>query len=72
MVQEFKEGRRRYQQAPQVLFTHKEPPLELKNTDARVGDNIGYITFGWFPFLRLPQTCFINHVLSNVVGFNLT
>ena len=46
VLQEFKEGRRRYQQAPQVLFTHKEPPLELKNTDARVGDNIGYITFG--------------------------
>ena len=44
--QEFLEGRRHYQQAPQVLFSHKEPPLELKNTDARKGDNIGYITFG--------------------------
>ena len=44
--QEFKEGRRRYQQAPQVLFSHKEPPLELTNTDAKTGDNIGYITFG--------------------------
>lgn len=48
-MQEFKEGRRRYQQAPQVLFSHKEPPMELQNTDATVGDNIGYITFVLFP-----------------------
>ena len=46
MRQEFKEGRRRYQQAPQVLFSHREPPMELQNTDAATGDNIGYITFG--------------------------
>ena len=45
-MQEFKEGRRQYQQAPQVLFSHKEPPMELQNTNAKVGDNIGYITFG--------------------------
>ncbi|RUS89049.1 hypothetical protein EGW08_003160 [Elysia chlorotica] len=48
-MQEFKEGRRKYQQAPQVLFSHKEPPQELQNTDARTGDNIGYITFVLFP-----------------------
>merc|ERR1711976_727931 len=48
-MQEFKEGRRQYQQAPQVLFSHKEPPMELQNTDARTGDNIGYITFVLFP-----------------------
>jgi actin related protein 2/3 complex subunit 2 len=48
-LQEFKEGRRRYQQAPQVLFSHKEPPMELQGTDARTGDNIGYITFVLFP-----------------------
>lgn len=48
-MQEFKEGRRQYQQAPQVLFSHKEPPMELQNTDAKVGDNIGYITFVLFP-----------------------
>lgn len=45
-VQEFKEGRRASHTAPQVLFSHREPPLELKDTDAAVGDNIGYITFG--------------------------
>ncbi|XP_071102617.1 actin-related protein 2/3 complex subunit 2-like [Haliotis cracherodii] len=48
-MQEFKEGRRKYQQAPQVLFSHKEPPQELDNTEARTGDNIGYITFVLFP-----------------------
>jgi len=48
-MQEFKEGRRKYQQAPQVLFSHKDPPLELQDTDARTGDNIGYITFVLFP-----------------------
>lgn len=30
----------------QVLFSHKEPPLELMDTDAKVGENIGYVTFG--------------------------
>ncbi|KAK7575906.1 hypothetical protein V9T40_012192 [Parthenolecanium corni] len=48
-MQEFKEGRRASQTAPQVLFTHKDPPLELLNTNARIGDNIGYITFILFP-----------------------
>uniref|UniRef100_A0A3P9KMD3 Arp2/3 complex 34 kDa subunit n=1 Tax=Oryzias latipes TaxID=8090 RepID=A0A3P9KMD3_ORYLA len=38
-------GRRASHTAPQVLFSHREPPLELEDTDAAVGDNIGYITF---------------------------
>ena len=45
-MQEFKEGRRGSQTAPQVLFSHAEPPQELKGTDALTGDNVGYITFG--------------------------
>lgn len=48
-MQEFKEGRKASHTAPQVLFSHKEPPLELANTDARTGENIGYITFVLFP-----------------------
>lgn len=48
-MQEFKEVRRKHQQAPQVLFTHREPPSELQGTNARTGDNIGYITFVLFP-----------------------
>ena len=45
-MQEFKEGRRGSQTAPQVLFSHAEPPQELAGTDALTGNNVGYITFG--------------------------
>ena len=48
-MQEFKEGRRGSQTAPQVLFSHKEPPQELQGTSARTGENVGYITFVLFP-----------------------
>ncbi|XP_070504290.1 actin-related protein 2/3 complex subunit 2 [Chironomus tepperi] len=48
-MQELREGRRASHTAPQVLFSHREPPLELSNTDARIGDNIGYVTFVLFP-----------------------
>ncbi|VDN60597.1 unnamed protein product [Dracunculus medinensis] len=49
-LQEFREGRKASQTAPQVLYTVGEPPLELKNcSDARIGDNVGYITFVLFP-----------------------
>jgi len=48
-LQELREGRRASHTAPQVLFSHREPPLELQDTDARIGDNIGYITFVLFP-----------------------
>ncbi|KAH9393447.1 Actin- protein 2/3 complex subunit 2 [Tyrophagus putrescentiae] len=48
-MQEFKEGRKASHTAPQVLFSHREPPRELAETDARVGNNIGYITFVLFP-----------------------
>lgn len=48
-MQEFKEGRRGSQTAPQVLFSHAEPPKELEGTDALTGDNVGYITFVLFP-----------------------
>lgn len=44
-MQEFKEGRKASHNAPQVLFSHREPPRELNDTGAKVGDNIGYITF---------------------------
>lgn len=40
-MQELKEGLRASQNAPPVLFSHKEPPRELQNTDARVDNNVG-------------------------------
>jgi actin related protein 2/3 complex, subunit 2 len=45
-MQELREGRRASHTAPQVLFSHREPPMEIAGSDARVGDNIGYVTFG--------------------------
>ncbi|EFP08379.1 hypothetical protein CRE_16180 [Caenorhabditis remanei] len=49
-LQEFREGRKASQTAPAVLYSLGEPPLELKDLPgARVGDNVGYITFVLFP-----------------------
>ncbi|XP_015126493.1 probable actin-related protein 2/3 complex subunit 2 [Diachasma alloeum] len=48
-LQELKEGRRASHTAPQVLFNHREPPIELQDCDAAVGDSIGYVTFVLFP-----------------------
>lgn len=48
-MQEFKEGRKASHTSPQVIFSHRDPPLELRDTDAKTGDNIGYITFVLFP-----------------------
>ncbi|CAI5444793.1 unnamed protein product [Caenorhabditis angaria] len=49
-LQEFREGRKASQTAPAVLYSLGEPPLELKDLPgARVGENVGYITFVLFP-----------------------
>jgi len=48
-MQEFKEGRKASATAPTVLFSNKEPPLGLKDTEARTGEGVGYITFVLFP-----------------------
>ena len=45
-MQAFVESRRKYQEAPQVLYSYKNPPAELNDVSAMVGDNRGYITFG--------------------------
>lgn len=74
-MQEFKEGRRQYQQAPQVLFSHREPPMELSGTDARVADNIGYITFVLFPRHTSPaardNTINLIHTLRNYLHYHI-
>jgi len=48
-MREFKEGRKASATAPTVLFNNKEPPEDLKSTDARTGEGVGYITFVLFP-----------------------
>ena len=45
-MQAFVESRRKYQEAPQVLFSYKTPPAELNGMNEVAGDNRGYITFG--------------------------
>ncbi|PIO69074.1 Arp2/3 complex, subunit p34-Arc [Teladorsagia circumcincta] len=50
-LQEFREGRKASQTAPAVLYSLGEPPLELRDLPgARVGENVGYITFGIHAF----------------------
>jgi len=74
-MQEFSDGRRSYQQAPQVLFSHKEPPAELAGTDASVGDNVGYITFVLYPrhISEKAQDNTINliHTLRNYLHYHI-
>lgn len=48
-MSELKEGRKASQTSPQVLFSQRNPPLELKDMSAKTDNNIGYITFVLFP-----------------------
>ncbi|KAK2152165.1 hypothetical protein LSH36_338g05011 [Paralvinella palmiformis] len=72
---EFVECRRHQQQAPQVLFSYKEPPLELQRTDARTGDRIGYVTFVLFPRHIAPEsmdnTINLIHTLRNYLHYHI-
>lgn len=74
-LQEFNEGKRRYPQAPQILFSHKEPPAELEGTDAAVGENIGYITFVLFPRHtsadKRDKTIDLIHTLRNYLHYHI-
>lgn len=51
-LQEFVDARRdpSVQNAPQVLYTNREPPLEIRDIPGvQSHDNIGYVTFGKRP-----------------------
>lgn len=55
-LQEFVDARRRpsCQTAPQVLYSNREPPLEIRELKELIdGDNIGYVTFGASLLLQL-------------------
>lgn len=47
-LQEFVDARRRpaLQNAPQVLYTTREPPMELRHLNLRDSPDISYVTFG--------------------------
>ncbi|WFD29437.1 Arp complex subunit [Malassezia sp. CBS 17886] len=51
-LQEFVDARRQpsIQNAPQVLYSSREPPLEIRSVDAlKRAENVGYVTFVLFP-----------------------
>ncbi|ORY73650.1 Arp2/3 complex, 34 kd subunit p34-Arc-domain-containing protein [Leucosporidium creatinivorum] len=51
-LQEFVDARRRpsCQTAPQVLYSNREPPLEIRHLQGLAdGENVGYVTFVLFP-----------------------
>ncbi|KAJ3089667.1 hypothetical protein HK100_007691 [Physocladia obscura] len=56
-LQEFVDARRQpsIQNAPQVLYSPREPPLEIRGLRLPDADNIGYVTFDvvFFRFLRI-------------------
>lgn len=42
------------QHAPQVLYSNRDPPLEIRNiAGLKRSDDVGYVTFGMSPFLYL-------------------
>ncbi|KAI0035497.1 Arp2/3 complex, 34 kd subunit p34-Arc-domain-containing protein [Vararia minispora EC-137] len=66
-LQEFVDARRlpQIQNAPQVLFTNREPPLEIRAVPGlRDSDEIGYVTFVLFPrhFTPLTAAGTISHI----------
>ncbi|ANB12533.1 Arc35p [Sugiyamaella lignohabitans] len=66
-LQEFVDARRRaIQNAPQVLYSHREPPLEIRGVPGvRAGsEQVGYVTFVLFPRHLAPgrrENC-ISHI----------
>jgi actin related protein 2/3 complex subunit 2 len=75
-LQEFEQGRRSSQTAPQVLYRIREPPNELKDCkDALVGENVGYITFIFFPRHLTPanrdNTINLLHIFRDYLHYHI-
>ncbi|CAI2732860.1 unnamed protein product [Schistosoma spindalis] len=74
-LQELTEVRRRFDRAPQVLYSQSVPPSELAGTDAAVGENVAYITFVLFPRHLTPQasqrTINLIHILRNYLHYHI-
>lgn len=74
-MQEFKEGRKASHTSPQVIFSHRDPPMELRDTDAKTGDNIGYITFVLFPrhtnLLARNNTINLIHIFRDYLHYHI-
>lgn len=67
-LQEFVDARRQpsIQNAPQVLYSNREPPLEIRSIKGlNRGENVGYVTFVLFPrHFQQPAVAFntISHI----------
>eukprot|EP01134_Creolimax_fragrantissima_P004811 CFRG4811T1 len=48
-LQEFVDARKKVREAPQVIYSWKDPPSELAGTGAVAKENMSYITFVLFP-----------------------
>lgn len=75
-MEEFKERRRNFQQAPQVIVSYRTLPEELKDMkEAVTGDNIGYLTFILFPRHTKPatrdNTIDLIHTLRNYFHYHI-
>ncbi|CAH8628465.1 unnamed protein product [Heterobilharzia americana] len=74
-LQELTEVRRRFDRAPQVLYSQSVPPTELLGTDAAVGENVAYITFVLFPrhltSQTSPRTINLIHTLRNYLHYHI-
>lgn len=77
-LQEFYDARRRpaVQNAPQVLFSIRDPPLEIRNQKGlRANDNVGYVTFVLFPrhFGGFRKDSCISHIqmFRNTLHFHI-
>ncbi|CAF3348155.1 unnamed protein product [Rotaria socialis] len=75
-MEEFKERRRQFQQAPQVIVSYRTPPEELKDMyEARIDDNIGYLTFVLFPRhtkeVARDNTINLIHTLRNYLHYHI-
>lgn len=74
-MQELAETRRRFNRAPQVIYSYRVPPQELADTDAAKGDNIAYITFVLFPYHTSPEnrekSIDLIHTLRNYLHYHI-
>nr|CAH8820737.1 unnamed protein product [Trichobilharzia regenti] len=72
---ELTEVRRRFDRAPQVLYSQSTPPTELIGTNAAVGENVAYITFVLFPRHLTPQatprTINLMHTIRNYLHYHI-
>lgn len=74
-LQEFTEARRDFNQAPQVLYSHRNPPSSIAGTDALVADNVAYVTFVLFPRHTSPEardkTMDLVHTFRNYLHYHI-